>query len=299
MPGFLKTQSLHRSAALSVEDVCCRPADCTCGPEEVSPAPTLAFVRSGAFVVYTGSYKFVAGAGHILYFNGNAPYRVSHPLGLGDDCTALTPHGSVLEEIVRDIRPVCREPYEAPFPVMRRMCDARVAMLVRQFRRSIRAECADPLAAEEIGFGLLVAAVRAAYQVDTDVSFGQGTHTRRAHSDLVHETELFLLGKLSDGPTLSDVARAVGASPYHLLRVFRALTGLPVHRYLNRLRLRVGLDRLIEGAGDLTALALELGYSSHSHFTDAFRAEFGLPPSHARRGFSVSRLREMSKNLEV
>jgi AraC-like DNA-binding protein len=51
----------------------------------------------------------------------------------------------------------------------------------------------------------------------------------------------------------------------------------------------------MEGADDLTALALELGFSSHSHFTDAFRAEFGRAPSRIRR----STLRELSKNLEV
>ena len=43
------------------------------------------------------------------------------------------------------------------------------------------------------------------------------------------------------------------------------------------------LERLAVGADDLTTLALELGFSSHSHFTDAFRREFGRPPSAARK----------------
>jgi AraC-like DNA-binding protein len=35
-------------------------------------------------------------------------------------------------------------------------------------------------------------------------------------------------------------------------------------------------------ADDLTALALDLGFSSHSHFTAAFRRAFGQSPSTAR-----------------
>ena len=34
---------------------------------------------------------------------------------------------------------------------------------------------------------------------------------------------------------------------------------------------------------DLTALALDLGFSSHSHFTAAFRRAFGRPPAEFRR----------------
>jgi AraC-like DNA-binding protein len=33
---------------------------------------------------------------------------------------------------------------------------------------------------------------------------------------------------------------------------------------------------------DLSALAYALGYSSHSHFTQAFKRAFGRPPSEVR-----------------
>jgi AraC-like DNA-binding protein len=38
----------------------------------------------------------------------------------------------------------------------------------------------------------------------------------------------------------------------------------------------------------LTELALDLGYSSHSHFTDAFRREFGVSPAAFRAGASAA-----------
>jgi AraC-like DNA-binding protein len=77
--------------------------------------------------------------------------------------------------------------------------------------------------------------------------------------------------------------RAVHVSPFHLARIFQQQTGVPVHRYLTQLRLRASLERLADGEEDLTTIALELGFSSHSHFTDAFRREFGQPPSEIRK----------------
>jgi AraC-like DNA-binding protein len=57
---------------------------------------------------------------------------------------------------------------------------------------------------------------------------------------------------------------------------------MTLHAYRNDLRLRSSLEQL-ESGGDLTRLALDLGYSSHSHFTSSFRVLFGVPPSAIRR----------------
>jgi AraC-like DNA-binding protein len=86
--------------------------------------------------------------------------------------------------------------------------------------------------------------------------------------------ETYLASRLCEHLTLDGIARVVYMSPFYLARVFQQRTGMPVHRYLTRLRLRASLERLAEGVNNLTALALELGFSSHSHFADAFRREF-------------------------
>jgi AraC-like DNA-binding protein len=56
-----------------------------------------------------------------------------------------------------------------------------------------------------------------------------------------------------------------------------------LHGDRNELRLRCALERLERDDCDLTRLALDLGYSSHSHFTSSFRVLFGVPPSAIRR----------------
>jgi AraC-like DNA-binding protein len=52
--------------------------------------------------------------------------------------------------------------------------------------------------------------------------------------------------------------------------------------YRHELRLRLALDRLRDPNVDLTDLSLDLGYSSHSHFTARFRRHFGIVPSQVR-----------------
>ena len=86
---------------------------------------------------------------------------------------------------------------------------------------------------------------------------------------------------------IDAIARSVGLSPFHLCRVFRRVTGRTLHQYWTTLRLRVAVDRLSHGKVDLAQLSLDLGFSSHSHFTMAFRREYGLTPSAYRsRSFS-------------
>jgi AraC family transcriptional regulator len=53
---------------------------------------------------------------------------------------------------------------------------------------------------------------------------------------------------------------------------------MPLYRYQLRLRLARALD-LLDNYDDLTALSLELGFSSHSHFSSAFRNAYGRTPS--------------------
>ena len=123
--------------------------------------------------------------------------------------------------------------------------------------------------------------------------------TARAHRGTAFATRALLARDFAQRLTLDRIATAVNSSPFHLARLFARETGLPIHRHLARLRLREALERLAAGEDDLTTLALDLGFSSHAHFTDAFRREFGMPPSHFRRGLTSARRREMSKILEA
>jgi AraC family transcriptional regulator len=71
-------------------------------------------------------------------------------------------------------------------------------------------------------------------------------------------------------------------SPFHLAHLFRDDTGLSVHQYLLRLRMALALRRLGDDETSLSRLALDLGFSSHSHFTACFRRQFNASPAEIR-----------------
>jgi AraC-like DNA-binding protein len=89
--------------------------------------------------------------------------------------------------------------------------------------------------------------------------------------------------KLDPRPTQrADHADGSGLPPFRLCRLFRLRAGMTITRYRHSLRLHLALDRLRHRRLDLTALALDLGFSSHSHFTFVFRRHFGITPSQFR-----------------
>jgi AraC family transcriptional regulator len=143
----------------------------------------------------------------------------------------------------------------------------------------------DPLGFEEELLMLpLVACQGGAAEAhsDADAQHGSGHVADRTTDRAVERARELLAFDPSSSHSLHEVARAVAVSPFHLTRCFKRTNGIGMHGYRTRLRMGLALSRLGEGENDLTRLALDLGYSSHSHFTAAFGAYFGVSPSRAR-----------------
>jgi len=84
--------------------------------------------------------------------------------------------------------------------------------------------------------------------------------------------------------TVAEVAKRAHLSEFHFHRVFSAVMGEPVGRWITRKRLELAAMRLAyEPETSVTAIALSVGYSSPSNFTKAFTAFFGRAPSSVRR----------------
>ena len=77
---------------------------------------------------------------------------------------------------------------------------------------------------------------------------------------------------------LDRVAAGLKLSPSRAQHLIREVTGVPFRRYRTWVRMRVAARALAEG-GTLTEAAHTAGFSSAAHFSTAFRAMFGLPPS--------------------
>lgn len=82
---------------------------------------------------------------------------------------------------------------------------------------------------------------------------------------------------------LDALAHDAGLSPSRFRHLFRAVTGVTVRRY--RVWVAMGSAvRAIARGENLTAAALDAGFSSSAHFSAAFREMFGLEPSRLAKG---------------
>jgi AraC-like DNA-binding protein len=253
------------------------------GPEEPNPTHGIVFVRNGVFRRNVRGETLVADANHVLFFNAGEPYRYAHPLPGGDDCTVLAVDGRAAIELVRRYAPRDAERPEMPFRLGHGLASPLAARRHYELLALVRAG-APKLALEDVVAELADEAVATAYRargvraLKDPASLGAA---RRRH-DLVEAAKLALNERLESLPSLGQLAQALGCSPFHLSRTFHQTAGLSLRAYVGRLRTRRAADRLAAGARDLTALALELGYADHSHFTNSFRREWGVPPSRFR-----------------
>jgi AraC-like DNA-binding protein len=298
----LTYRSLYGSPLISVQNYSCRTGRGEAGDEEYSDINQIVLMRHGAFCKHFGRRSVTADVNQAVFFSKGSSYRVSHPADCGDRGTIFVPSPRVLGEIVRELDPSVDDHPERPFSFVTGPCASGAFWRHRELVQRLEAaesKSLEPLWADVTALQLIADVLEAAF-----VRHGLSHKPRRNstdadHADRVEAAKTYLASRMSECITLDDVARAVNASPFHLARIFQQRTSVPVHRYLTCLRLRASLERLADGADDLTLLALELGFSSHSHFTDTFRREFGRTPSDVRRDASHRSLREMSKNLEV
>jgi AraC-like DNA-binding protein len=268
----LAARSLLETRTVTVRDVSCRGSARHPAGEEHAHETQLVFPYRGAYVRHLGGDDAVAEANQVLFFNAGEGYRVSHPVAGGDSSLTVL----VADEWLAELAPP-DVLADAPVPRFRRQrlrIDARTQVLTALLRHGLSGGIAEPLEAE----GLALTLVQRALGPRTTHAAGATAVRRR----LVDRAKLVLAGDLARRWTLAEIAAELRASPVYLTQVFQQVEGLPLYRYQLRLRLARALDLLGE-YDDLTGLGLDLGFSSHSHFSAAFRAAYGRTPSEFRR----------------
>jgi AraC-like DNA-binding protein len=105
---------------------------------------------------------------------------------------------------------------------------------------------------------------------------------------MVEATKITLAAQPGEPWSLATLVRRVHSSPFYLARTFRRLAGLPLHRYHLQARLAAALVEVLDTSRELSAVALDLGFASHSHFTGSFRKAFRTPPATLRKEGKIS-----------
>jgi AraC family transcriptional regulator len=101
---------------------------------------------------------------------------------------------------------------------------------------------------------------------------------KRLSTERTEKVIAMLSRNLAAPPPLEEIGRAVGCSAFHLSRTFSAATGMTIPQYLRQLRMERAAELLRSGKFNVTETALEVGYSSLSHFSQAFHETYGCCP---------------------
>lgn len=105
----------------------------------------------------------------------------------------------------------------------------------------------------------------------------------RATFERLCRSRELLCGQTVEPPSIHQVAREVGLSPFHLIRQFRAVFGATPHQYRIGYRLDRAKHLLASGELSVTEVCSELGFKSFGSFSHSFTRRVGRPPSAYRR----------------
>jgi AraC family transcriptional regulator len=246
-------------------------------PETFEPARQVVVTARGAFHWHVGrSTSFVDG-NHVAFVRDGDVSRDTSPVVTDIECIILTPSAALARALWRSPASASASASASSDPFRRRTALASNELLLAfaTFASALSGAAAiEPAVAEESTIALLDLASACA---------GPRTTGEPAAPSRLCERARELLSTSGTLLSLPELAAALSVSPAYLTDRFRRAFGMPIVRYQLKLRLARALAELPH-RDDLAALALELGFSSHSHFSTAFRAAMGITPSHARRG---------------
>lgn len=264
--------TLLDTSIASLRDVVC---DGSCrgkSGEECAHRTSLVYPYRGVFMRHVGKADTVAESNQVIFFNRGEDYRVSHPVEGGDACLDVQVDEAVLGELAP--KEQLRSGALASFKRPRRRIDPRAQALVALLRYSLHRGVAETLEAETMTLTLIRRSLGERTSHSAATTYGR--------EKLVDRAKLVLSSDLARRWTLAEVATQVGVSPVYLTQVFQQVEAMPLYRYQLRLRLARALD-LLGSCRDLTALGLDIGFSSHSHFSAAFKQAYGRTPAEFQR----------------
>jgi AraC-like DNA-binding protein len=229
--------------------------------------PHVVFPLTAVHIDQLGKEPVLTTPNHTVFYGAGQHYRRRLESERGDHCIFISLRPGQLDGLAAGRLPAVQGP-----------SDRRTFLDRHMLVRRLRAGTIDERTAE----GAALRLARAALSRPAALPSARRERTAAAHRELAERAKALIARSLAQPLSLAGLAERLRTSPFHLARVFRAQTGFSVDAYGRSLRLRAALERLPAYTDGLTALALELGFSSHSHFTEAFRREFGVAPSALR-----------------
>ena len=101
---------------------------------------------------------------------------------------------------------------------------------------------------------------------------------QRLNRDRVERVRYLLERDLENPPTLEMLAEDAGCSTFHLSRTFTEGAGMSIPKFVRTRRIERAAMLLRTGKGNVTTVAMAVGYSSLSAFNKAFVEQMGCCP---------------------
>ena len=102
---------------------------------------------------------------------------------------------------------------------------------------------------------------------------------KRVARERVERTAAILRSHLADPPDIEALGAQVGCSSFYLSRLFSKEMDMTIPQYVRQIRMERAAELLLGGRHNVTEAAMEVGYSSLSHFSKAFCTTIGCCPA--------------------
>lgn len=276
-------RTLLEGDLLQARHIAVRPSSAQCGEVERQDSNVLVLPLAGVFARHDGPRRHaIATPNHAVLLAAGSPYRISYPGGLGDRCLTLCFSDGALAQMMPHA--VGDNGFDScAFATLALLPPALMLSRSRLWRALARGE-PDPLETEERAITLLALVLEAARKKPHQTRSGESRRSAQRRLRQVECVKEAISLRPGHKWTLGELAGLAHVSVHHLAHVFREETGTPVYRYVLRARLADALEAVLDAGTGLTAIALEAGFASHSHFTNRFRVLFGATPIELRRG---------------
>ncbi|MGP1665573.1 MAG: helix-turn-helix transcriptional regulator [Rhodanobacter sp.] len=104
-----------------------------------------------------------------------------------------------------------------------------------------------------------------------------------AQRECLQHARKLLLADLANPPTIAQLARHCGLNTFKLKQGFRSLFGHSIYALYQSERMQKAWQLIESGHMDVSSAGHHVGYTNLSHFSDAFRKQFGLLPGELKR----------------
>jgi AraC family transcriptional regulator len=241
--------------------------------EEMSYNYSVNLVERGGFSLQIGGRRWDPIPGDLFLTYPKLSYRCRHREGTPtDSCLTVSYFGSERDEQTRKLSQIRNRPAVVP-------ATNRIAYLFRRMAMVSFLSDRD-MATESQVYTLLE---------ETLVPTTGGTPfpPKRFswYAERVDAARSLLELQYAANHTIVSLARSVGISSFHFVRVFAEFVGMPPHRYLLRVRMSEASRQLRQGAS-VTEACFGAGFQNLSHFIRSFRRRYGVSPArYARHRF--------------